>query len=649
MCIRAVLWRAWVFLLLWLWCLTSPCLAQGQYSISTNASRPTMDFNSGEVAFAKGQIAPIDGWQQRNLPTMPLRKAAQKITGDEAIAWHRFAFDRSQLSTGPLALELNRTSERFVVNLNGVDIYRNYGDPNVQVYGWNRPWLVSLPPQLLLPKNNILIIRVSTNFNSNLGIGTLRIGDDQVLRDHYKSALLAQNTGPQVVNGILISVLVVVLLSWSTRRQEGSILWLALIGILWWVRNLHYYVDSPPFEASLFWDVTVYSMFALMIALYGFAATFINVPHRNRVIAIFSIVGFFLIGLRAFQLSRHAGDMISYLLTIPMALSIIFILAQACWQRPEAKHIMMLLALTVAIGFSFHDFGLLLGVWRGADFYLQPYGSIFVCGVWGMALWSRMLSAMSEVEELNSTLETRVEIAVHRLEQSEAARRDLEVASALEQERDRIMREIHDGIGSDLITALTTAERRKEAPGTIAILRKSITDLKIAVDSLEPIEGDVVSLLANMRHRLEPELKDAGFSFDWDVEDVPPLNWLDAVGALHILRILQEAIGNILSHSGAETILVQCNVALNGYKEGVAITIADRGVGFDASVQTRGKGLANMRSRAAAIHGEFCCSSELGRGTTLKLWLPVNRMASLTLCPTSAATLSTRDEQYNKR
>ena len=65
-----------------------------------------------------------------------------------------------------------------------------------------------------------------------------------------------------------------------------------------------------------------------------------------------------------------------------------------------------------------------------------------------------------------------------------------------------------------------------ESPDTIATLTRSLTDLRIGVDSLEPVDGDVVALLANLRHRMERELKGAGFAFalkvdaswrdDWD-------------------------------------------------------------------------------------------------------------------------------------
>ena len=62
------------------------------------------------------------------------------------------------------------------------------------------------------------------------------------------------------------------------------------------------------------------------------------------------------------------------------------------------------------------------------------------------------------------------------------------------------------------------------------------------------------------------------------------LPWLDAVAALHVLRILQEAIGNILAHSGATLIEVGCTRAYQD-GDGVLITISDNGCGFTAGSQ----------------------------------------------------------------
>jgi signal transduction histidine kinase len=188
-----------------------------------------------------------------------------------------------------------------------------------------------------------------------------------------------------------------------------------------------------------------------------------------------------------------------------------------------------------------------------------------------------------------------------------------------------MMREIHDGIGSSLLTALANAKHRNESPDTIATLTRSLTDLRIGVDSLEPIGGDVVALLANLRHRMERELKGAGLTFVWKVNAAPPLPWLDPVGALHILRILQETIANCLRHSEGATIEVRCGPSSRDGAAGILIEIADNGIGFDPAGTSRGKGLANMAARAEALNASFSCTSAIGAGTTISIWLPLER------------------------
>jgi signal transduction histidine kinase len=313
------------------------------------------------------------------------------------------------------------------------------------------------------------------------------------------------------------------------------------------------------------------------------------------------------------------------LFVVPMTLALIVICARALVDKLSVENVVMLFATTIAITFSFHDFGWLANVWNGIGFQIQPYASLIVYSAFLFTIGRRFLGALDTVENVNHVLAQRVAEVSISLRTSEEARRVLEVSNAVESERMRLMGEIHDGIGSNLITALSVAERKQESPDTIAILRRSITDLKIAVDSLEPIEGDVVSLLANFRHRIEPDLHKAGVSFVWQVENAPILPWLDAVGALHVLRILQEVIANILSHSGATIITVVCGPVLRDGNEGVLIQIGDNGKGFNASGVLQGRGIANMRSRATSLHAQITINSVAGDGAKVSLWFPVER------------------------
>ena len=149
--------------------------------------------------------------------------------------------------------------------------------------------------------------------------------------------------------------------------------------------------------------------------------------------------------------------------------------------------------------------------------------------------------------------------------------------------------------------------------------------LKLAIDSMEPVETDLLLLLATLRFRLAPRMESAGIRLLWQVQDLPALAWLEPASALHILRILQEAFANVLRHSGARTIRVETATADDG---GVRVAIEDDGRGFALPAEGAppapgtGRGLHNQRHRAAVLQGRVSWTSG-PTGTRFELWLPL--------------------------
>jgi len=255
----------------------------------------------------------------------------------------------------------------------------------------------------------------------------------------------------------------------------------------------------------------------------------------------------------------------------------------------------------------------------------------FVAAILAAVFWTvrqrrNLLQKISVTEEQNHALGERIEKTKARLLASENARRNLEVSNAVTMERDRIMREIHDGIGSGLVAALASAEKQgKESSTAVVALKGALADLKIAVDSLEPVEGNVATLLASLRYRLEPDLRKSGIAFDWKVDDVPSLPWLDAPNALHVLRIFQESIVNIVSHAEATIIRVECRVELSQSRPGVVVAVSDNGKGYDVTSKSGGHGTKNIKARAEALGAQLKLESEPNNGSRTTLWLPLIR------------------------
>lgn len=233
--------------------------------------------------------------------------------------------------------------------------------------------------------------------------------------------------------------------------------------------------------------------------------------------------------------------------------------------------------------------------------------------------YRRISRALAESQRLNALLEERVREKQGELERQFEALQRLTREAAVAEERRRLMADMHDGVGASLISTLSLVECGEASSQQVATaLRECIDDLRLAIDSLEPADGELAPVLGGLRYRLEPRLKAQGITLDWQVQELPVLASLTPQNVLHVLRILQEAFTNVIKHARATRLRVGTKVG--GGR--VTIEVGDDGCGFDSVQPAAGHGLANMRNRAKAIGGEL--QIEPGAcGTTLSLSLPI--------------------------
>lgn len=192
-------------------------------------------------------------------------------------------------------------------------------------------------------------------------------------------------------------------------------------------------------------------------------------------------------------------------------------------------------------------------------------------------------------------------------------------------ERQRLMYDMHDGLGSTLLSALAAIEQHELPRSAVAeVLRGCVDDLRMVIDSLEPMEHDLTTLLATIRYRLGQRLESAGLALRWEIGDLPELPWLEPPDALQILRLVQEALINVLKHAKASGICVATNYLGNQ----VEIHISDDGCGFDYNNVRQGRGLHSQMRRSASLGGKLTIDSAPGKGTSIRLRFPVMREQS---------------------
>jgi two-component system sensor histidine kinase UhpB len=236
------------------------------------------------------------------------------------------------------------------------------------------------------------------------------------------------------------------------------------------------------------------------------------------------------------------------------------------------------------------------GVFLGAAVTFFPLALLLSLAVRARGVFE---AATTTAEKLNLLVAEREREILDNLED---ARRHERAAMLLE-ERGRIMRDMHDGIGGQLLGLILQARSRKLSDDAlVGGLEQSLDDLRLMVDSLEQGEGSLTGALGAFRARIEPRCEAAHVELDWAIEDVGDTPHIGPDKTLQIYRILLEACTNALKHSGARRISVSLRRAGEARIE---IALGDDGRGFDAQARTSGRGLTNMRTRANRIGAAF--------------------------------------------
>ena len=230
----------------------------------------------------------------------------------------------------------------------------------------------------------------------------------------------------------------------------------------------------------------------------------------------------------------------------------------------------------------------------------------------------------SDTEEVQ-----RLELAFRRmLERLDAERRHTASAAlqAMEEERARVARDLHDEVNQSLTGVLLHLEAaREKAPPDVArelaetkgMANQAMQELLTLARALRPTALDDLGLSAALS-ALVDELGrksgiDTGFEGTGDLTDVP----MDV--QLVTYRVAQEALSNAAQHSEAD----QIRVRVERDAEAVALSVSDNGSGFTFEQATRGLGIGGMRERALLVEGDLSVESRPEIGTRVVLVVPI--------------------------
>jgi signal transduction histidine kinase len=242
-----------------------------------------------------------------------------------------------------------------------------------------------------------------------------------------------------------------------------------------------------------------------------------------------------------------------------------------------------------------------------------------------VTLWARpwFLALVATITVVGAALSVR-QVARQRLRRAIS---NLQQQRALEQERLRIARDIHDDLGAratqiSLLSALAESdspfseqEARAQFDRIALVARDLVSALYETVWAVSPENDNLDAVVNYLCERIHELCDPAQLRCRLHVSPLPQNVGVTSRARHNISLAVKEAMHNVIKHAHASQVTVQINF-VDSY---LAVSIQDDGCGFEVADVSGGNGLSNMNSRMTDIGGTCRVESGLGKGTTVHL------------------------------
>lgn len=538
-----------------------------------------------------------------------------------------------------LAFFLASTPGLQAIEVNGHVLQPNVPLDTLRGASDGRAVFYIMPEAALRAGRNEIRVLVETQ-SAVVALAPFSIGPAEDAAGAVKAVELLGSTLPTVaISFLLFAILLCLVVNWPPEDRVRVRALLVLLGI--WMARTWFTTFQTPFEMPFLLTYLVYYMLetSALMAFGRYVAIDSQLGQRWRRTIAWLWIALLLGTLAATALGYFMGPSAQHLMKyLPQAVGIASLLvgtgslvllarsaARAVDGRLLERGALMLGMTAFLVDAADSAFGLTVPLVPDLPltFYIaSPAGILLGLGV--------IMSAAREATEARRTVMTANQVLAERLAERETelaenydVQKQMLQRQVVLEERQRIVRDMHDGIGGLLLGLLMQVRSgRIETPQVAAGLQSSIADLRLIVDSMDTAEESLSETLRSLEHRVRPQVEAAGMAFHFFGNTGEALAAPGPRATLQILRILQEAITNAIRHSGATEITLDNKVDDDG---AIILVVRDDGRGLPEDL-SRGHGLKSMDSRATAIGASLSVASMAG-GTEVSLRLPPDATA----------------------
>ena len=516
-----------------------------------------------------------------------------------------------------ISLYLPQFSESISLSINGHIIANTPDFYSQQSRRWSRPEIYPIAGEFLRTGENEIEIKLSGYNLMGSDMFPIFIGPDHIVRPYYNFRFW-MTIGVAKMNLVLIFIISVWLCSHSlNQRHATTYKWLILGNCIGLIMAACFAFETLGISFQTRVSFLIISIQAFAYAILKFYSNYIHRP-KGRIEQIFLVLLFLNIALNFLPPFQNLGT--ARLISIILIMVTGFVVPAMVWafRRQVARSIFGVMFYAYCINASLFTHSAIYAVFpdRFTSFTVLPFNIVFYLITILWLIWKQYAQALETSETLTLTLQNRIDEKTKELEASYVALAETQKQQTLDKERQRIMMDLHDGIGGHLVNTIAYMENSDIQDDNLkAALETALRDLGFMIDSLDNTDN-VSTLLGMYRSRTEALLERHGIRFNWKIVESPQIPSPGPTSNLNLLRIIQEAVTNSIKHANADEITVQTNHN--------SVQLSDNGIGFDQDKVVvnngnhRGVGLKSMQKRAQAIGANFEIHSDCN-GTHISL------------------------------
>lgn len=568
-------------------------------------------------------------WQAMELP-LGSRLGSEEDSG--RTLWFRFelAAPKDDRLHALYFYRHNLSIDVFFNNeLIGGDTYRE----SRHTMSWNHPRIIPIQPANWRSSSNIVHVRFQTSYFGGTFAPAL-FGPAEVLQIQYEERLFRQVTINQWMQYAGFIALALSLTLWGVRRNDRTYLLFAGMAACWIVLATHMVIYYNPITYRYWLPLVHISTDLWGFLFFHFLVRLTNLPAPKSAKAIrywlaSSLAWNVLAPIEYWWIGAYVSHAMGNLFIFYVMARII---RKAFTQR-DGLAIAICATICVQVSFFTHDFLLVLLAspedWESA-FYFSQFAFPLLMLVFAGALLQRFISALSEAEKLNRELEDRVEASRQLIERSFEEKHELELKQAAARERIDIYRDLHDDVGSKLLSIVHAGSDTQNENKAGELARTALESLRNAVSRANSPEQSLTQFLEELKEEANLRLAGSGHAFNWNQFDPLPTMQLGSDQVFNLNQIFRELVSNIIRHAEANAVEIRISSSINGLN----FRISDNGKGInELDHLPKGNGLGNIESRVAELEGHVSWRSNSPSGLTVELNIPMNQVEDVAANP----------------